>query len=52
MQVKGGTFIPERIKEEKKLVESWGGEFKGLPMVEGKSTTDIIKRILESKDKQ
>jgi len=45
--MKGGTFIEERIKEEKELLESWGGEFKNLEIEEGFSTTNIINKILE-----
>ena len=45
--VKGGTFIPERIKEEQKLLEKWHGEFKHFELEEGFSTTNIIKNILE-----
>ncbi len=47
IHTKGGTFIPERIKEEKELLESWGGQFKTLELEEGYSTTDIIRRVLE-----
>jgi len=46
--VKGGTFIPERVKEEKELVESWGGKHITLPEIKGLSTTNIVKKILES----
>ncbi len=45
--VKGGSFIPERIKEEKELLEIWGGEFKNFELEEGFSTTKIIDTILE-----
>jgi D-glycero-beta-D-manno-heptose 1-phosphate adenylyltransferase len=45
--VKGGTFIESRIKEEKELLESWGGKFKNLELEEGFSTTNIINKILE-----
>ena len=47
IHVKGGTFIQEKIDEEKKLIESWNGIFKTLPVVEGYSTTNIIDKILE-----
>lgn len=46
--VKGGSFIPERIKEEKKLLESWKGELKTFDLEEGYSTTNIISKILET----
>ncbi len=49
--VKGGSFIPERIKEEKELLESWGGEFKNFELEEGFSTTNIIEKILENHGK-
>lgn len=46
-QVKGGSFIEERVRAEKELVESWGGSFVGLPIVDGKSTTNIIDKVLK-----
>lgn len=46
--VKGGSFIEERIKEEKDLLESWGGEFKNFNLEEGFSTTNIIEKILKT----
>ncbi len=46
--IKGGTFIPERIKEEKELVESWGGKHITLPEIKGFSTTTLIGKILDS----
>lgn len=47
LHVKGGTFIEERVKEEKELLESWGGKFKNFELEEGFSTTNIINSILE-----
>lgn len=49
--VKGGTFIPERIREEKELLEKWGGEFKNFELEDGFSTTNIINKILEKHGK-
>ncbi|MBI2629574.1 adenylyltransferase/cytidyltransferase family protein [Candidatus Pacearchaeota archaeon] len=46
-QVKGGSFILDRVREEKELVESWGGEFKNFELEDGFSTTNIINTILE-----
>lgn len=46
--VKGGSWIPERIQEEKELLESWGGEFKNFELEEGYSSTNIIDRILDA----
>ncbi len=47
VHVKGGTFIEERIREEKELLAKWGGEFKNFELEEGFSTTNIINKILE-----
>jgi len=46
--IKGGSFIPERIKEEQDLLARWGGEFKNFELEEGFSTTNIINKILEN----
>lgn len=48
VHVKGGTYIPERVEAEKKLLESWGGEMRFVKTVEGKSTTGIIQKILDT----
>ncbi len=48
--IKGGSFIPERIKEEKDLLKKWGGEFKSFELEEGFSTTNIIEKVLEKND--
>ncbi|HUG18610.1 MAG TPA: D-glycero-beta-D-manno-heptose 1-phosphate adenylyltransferase [Planctomycetaceae bacterium] len=42
--VKGGTYSPEEIIG-KELVEEYGGQVKSLGVVEGISTTDILKLI-------
>lgn len=47
IHAKGGTFFPERVAEEKTLVESWGGEHKLLELEEGYSTTSVIDKILD-----
>ncbi|MDO8509419.1 MAG: adenylyltransferase/cytidyltransferase family protein [Nanoarchaeota archaeon] len=49
IHVKGGSFIPERIKEEQFLLKKWDGKFKNFPFEEGYSTTSIIEKILKSK---
>lgn len=46
IHVKGGTFEPERVREEQALVESWGGKLVCTPMVDGFSTTNYISRVL------
>ncbi len=43
--VKGGNPILERVQEEKTLVESYGGKLVTLPLMEGYSTTETIKKI-------
>ena len=48
IHVKGGSFIPERIKEEKELLESWNGEFKTFNLEEGYSTTNVIQKVLDT----
>jgi len=45
VHVKGGTFIPECIINEKNLVESYGGKHICLSKIEGYSTTNIIEKI-------
>jgi len=50
--VKGGSFVEERIREEKELLESWGGEFKNFELEEGFSTTNIVDSILERYNKK
>src|SRR3989344_6232582 len=48
IHVKGGSFLEERIAEEKKLVEEWGGKFMHFPLEEGFSSTDIIEKIINT----
>jgi len=45
--VKGGDYTPEGVVG-KELVESWGGRIELIRFVDGKSTTNIIEKILES----
>jgi len=47
IHVKGGSYIPERIQEEKGLVESYGGVFRTIGLETEYSTTNLIKKILE-----
>ena len=45
--VKGGDYtIDTIVQEERRLVEGYGGKIAILPGVEGKSTTNIIDRVL------
>ncbi len=46
--IKGGSFIPERIKQEQELLAQWSGEFKNFELEEGFSTTNIIDKILKN----
>lgn len=45
--VKGADYTPDGVVG-KDLVESWGGRVELIQFVDGKSTTSIIDRILES----
>ena len=46
--VKGGDYTIDTINQtERGVVESYGGRIELLGLVEGKSTTNIIKRICE-----
>ncbi len=47
IHVKGGSYMADRMKVEKDLIESWGGQYKTFEMEEGYSTTDLISTILE-----
>lgn len=48
--VKGGSFIEERIIEEKNLLDKWGGKFVNFELIEGFSTTNLINKILNNYD--
>lgn len=45
--VKGGDYTRETLPEAR-TVESYGGEVAFIPLVAGKSTTNIIRRMQES----
>ena len=42
---KGGDYTLETLPEAK-IVQSYGGEVKFIPLVAGKSTTNIIKKVI------
>lgn len=44
--VKGGDYTPEGVVG-KDLVESYGGRVELIPFVDGKSTTNLIEKVLE-----
>jgi D-beta-D-heptose 7-phosphate kinase/D-beta-D-heptose 1-phosphate adenosyltransferase len=45
--VKGGDYTPEGVVG-KELVESWGGRVELIQFVDGRSTTNIIEKILQA----
>ena len=47
LHVKGGSSEPDRVRQERELLESWGGHLVCTPMVEGFSTTHYIKKALQ-----
>ena len=46
LHVKGGSFEPDRVRQERDLVERHGGRLVCMPLVEGFSTTEFIRRAL------
>lgn len=48
VHVKGGSFEPDRVREEEELVARWGGKIAFCPLSEGYSSTAIIQRILKN----
>ena len=48
IHVKGGSWIEERIKEEKELMKKLGGVFKLFELEEGYSSTKIIDEIIKA----
>jgi rfaE bifunctional protein nucleotidyltransferase chain/domain len=49
IHVKGGSYEPERVSQERELVEGWGGRLVCTPMVDGFSTTNFIQKALKRK---
>ncbi|MDD5679436.1 MAG: adenylyltransferase/cytidyltransferase family protein [Kiritimatiellae bacterium] len=45
IHVKGGSFEEARVREERRLVESWGGRLETIPLVEGFSTSNVVSRM-------
>ena len=46
VHVKGGSYEPDRVQEEQRLVEGWGGKLAFAPLVEGYSTSAYIRKAL------
>jgi rfaE bifunctional protein nucleotidyltransferase chain/domain len=49
IHVKGGSFEDTRVREERHLVESWGGRLEIISLVEGFSTSGVVQMILNAK---
>ncbi|MGK5095533.1 adenylyltransferase/cytidyltransferase family protein [Deltaproteobacteria bacterium TL4] len=47
LHIKGGSYVEERIAQEKKVLESGGGQFVCLELIENFSTTHLVHRILQ-----
>ncbi len=45
LHVKGGSYLEERVRAERELLDRWGGELLQLPMLGNLSTTAIIERF-------
>jgi len=48
LHVKGGSYEPDRVRQERELVERWGGKLVCTALVEGFSTTNFIRKALAS----
>jgi D-beta-D-heptose 7-phosphate kinase/D-beta-D-heptose 1-phosphate adenosyltransferase len=46
--VKGGSYDAERLKEQQKLLDGWGGIHKIFELEKGISTTNIIEKVLKT----
>ncbi len=49
IHVKGGSYDPERVKDEVALLKQWGAVVEFVPLVEGHSTTNLINQYKENK---
>lgn len=47
IHAKGGTYIPERVRKEQEVMESFGGEWVHFDELPGHSTTNLIDKVLE-----
>lgn len=45
IHVKGGSFEETRVREERNLVKTWGGQLKIIPLVEGFSTSAVVNQL-------
>lgn len=51
IHAKGCAVVPEKIKEEAELLESWGGKFYTIPTDVSYSSTNIIQKIIDTHQK-
>jgi len=47
IHVKGGSFEETRVRDERRLLESWGGRLETIPLVKGYSTSAVVKSIAQ-----
>lgn len=47
--VKGGKYLPDRLNEERELLETWSGKLITFESEEDYSTTKIMEKIIENK---
>ena len=47
IHVKGGSFEEIRVREERHLLESWGGRLETIPLLEGFSTSKVVSRMTD-----
>ncbi|MEI6971561.1 MAG: adenylyltransferase/cytidyltransferase family protein [bacterium] len=45
IHVKGGTYEPDRVDAERRLLATWGGRVAFCQMVEGRSTTGYLTKV-------
>ena len=48
IHVKGGSYIPERIREEEELLRKWNGKLRLFDLEEEYSSTNAINKILQN----
>jgi rfaE bifunctional protein nucleotidyltransferase chain/domain len=46
LHLKGGTYEPDRVRQEQELLAQWGGRVEFCELVEGFSTTAYIRKAL------
>jgi len=45
VHIKGGSYEPERVEDERNLLRKWGGRVAFCPMVEGRSTSNYLRKV-------